>query len=81
VGFFAVGLPLGALERSADHQFPFREPPIFGRPLSDPGVAFLRVHGDQIAEAEAKVHKGRRRLVLLRRLWRPMPEGGEAFTC
>jgi hypothetical protein len=45
------------------------------------GVALLRVHRKQIAETEMEIHEGRRGLVLLARLWRPMPDGaGEAFT-
>jgi hypothetical protein len=35
--------------------------------MSDSGVAFLRVHRDQIAEDEMEVHEGGRGLVLLRR--------------
>jgi SOS response associated peptidase (SRAP) len=75
-----MGLPTGATERSANHQFPLGETPISGWSVSDSGVAFFRVHRDQIAEAEVEVHEGRRRLVLLRRAVASDAEGGEAFT-
>src|SRR5947208_2448533 len=58
----------GATERSAHHKFPFRRTPISSRSMSYPGLAFLRVHQDQIAEAEVEVHEGGRGLVLLCRV-------------
>jgi len=63
----AVGFPTSSTEGSTDHQFPFRGAALPGRPLSNSGVAFLRVHRHQIAEAEVEVHEGGRGLVLLRR--------------
>src|SRR2546430_6777768 len=60
-----MGLPTGATERSTHHQFPFRGKAVSSRSMPDSGVAFLRVHGDQIAEAEVEVHEGGRGLVLL----------------
>src|SRR5438477_10325438 len=62
-----MGFPTGATERSAHHKFPFRRTPIPSRSMSYPGLAFLRVHRDQIAEAEVEVDEGGRGLVLLRR--------------
>src|ERR1051326_7225771 len=64
----AMGVPPGSTEGSAHHQFPVRAMAVSGWPMSDPGVAFLRVHRDEIAEAEVEVHEGWRGLVLLRRI-------------
>src|SRR5438132_12207592 len=62
-----MGLPTGLTQRSTHHQFSFRGKAVSSRSMSDSGVAFLRVHRDQIAEAEVEVHEGWRGLVLLRR--------------
>src|SRR2546423_7983785 len=60
-----MGLPTGSTERSAHHKLPFRTTPISSRSMSYPGVAFLRVHRDEIAENQMEVHEGWRGLVLL----------------
>src|SRR2546423_11257016 len=62
-----MGLPAGSAEGTARHQFPLRGAAFSSWPMSDPGVTLLRVHRDQIAEAEVEVHEGGRGLVLLRR--------------
>jgi putative SOS response-associated peptidase YedK len=48
------------------HQLPIRKETVSGRAVPRAGIAFLRVHRDQIAEDEMEVHQGRRGLVLLR---------------
>src|SRR5438067_10599158 len=62
-----MGLSTGSAQGSACDQFPLRGAAFSSWPVSDPGVTFLRVHRDQIAEAEMEVHEGWRGLVLLRR--------------
>ena len=75
-----MGVPTGSTQRSAHHQFPFGGTAISGGSLSDPGVAFLRVHRREIAENEMEVHEGWRGLVPLRRTVASNAPRGEAFT-
>jgi putative SOS response-associated peptidase YedK len=74
------GFPPAQPKRPTSHQFSVRGETLPGRSMSRAGVVFLRVHRDEEPEVEVEIHQGRRALVLLSRLWRPMPQGGEAFT-
>lgn len=76
----ALGLPTGKAEGSADHQFPLREAALPGRPLPRASVAFFRVHRHEIAENKWKFTKAGEDWFCFAGLWRPMPEGGAAFT-
>src|SRR5207302_10988233 len=65
-GATVLEVPTGPAQGGAGHQFPFRGAPVPKRALPDPGLAFLRVYGDQAAEIEVEVHQSGRGLVLLR---------------
>jgi putative SOS response-associated peptidase YedK len=67
------GLPAGAAEGSAGHQFPLRGAAVPQRTLPHPGVALLRVHRREIAEIQVEIHQTPRGLVLLR--WPLAPDG------
>jgi|SRR5690242_3860618 len=75
-----MGLSTGSTEGSTHYQFPFGGTAASSRSMSDPGFAFVRVHRDQIAEGEMEFTKAGADWFCFAGLWRPMPEGGEAFT-
>jgi hypothetical protein len=80
-GAAALGLPAGAAEGSASHQFPVRGPTFSERALPDPGLPLLRVHRNEIAKSKWKFRKAGEDWFCFAGLWRPMPDGaGEAFT-
>src|SRR5215212_5539843 len=76
-----MGPPAGSAQRCARHQFSLRGATFSNRPLSGAGVASLRVHRPEVAQTEVEIHQGGARdWFCFAGLWRPMPEGGEAFT-
>ena len=75
-----MGLPAGAAEGSADHQFAVRGPAIPERALPRPGVALLEFTGTKSPKSKWKFTKAGDDWFCFAGLWRPMPEGGEAFT-
>jgi putative SOS response-associated peptidase YedK len=75
-----MGLPTGSTERSAHHQFPFRSTPISSRSMSYPGLAFFEFTGTKSPKSKWKFTKAGEDWFCFAGLWRPMPEGGEAFT-
>src|SRR5207237_472340 len=56
------GFPTGSAQGSARYQFPIRRTAISSWSMSNSGIAFLRVHRNEIAEAEVEIHESGRGL-------------------
>ena len=75
-----MGLPPGPAETPAGDQFPLGRTAVPGRSLSGARVTLLRVHGTKSPKSKWRFTKAGEDWFCFAGLWRPMPEGGQAFT-
>jgi hypothetical protein len=79
--YSCAGGPARTAQGSACNQLPLRGPALPERPLSDPGLALLRVTGTKSPKSKWKFTKAGEDRFCFAGLWRPVPDGaGDAFT-
>jgi putative SOS response-associated peptidase YedK len=75
-----VGLPAFTTEATSGHQFPVRGSPVPGWALSGAGLVLLRVHRTKSPKTKWRFSKLGEPWFCFAGLWRPIPDGGSAFT-